>query len=459
MTTPILLNRIEKVGLVNICKARKLSTNLIKYFDEFFENKSLLIDNHLKEKINGTAWLFAKKKPDDWFLPWFTDNEKNEIQIFKPSDLFGDEAQLLVGSIYPLFESKSCKKFMTGSNLELNHVINQMNHLISCFDSTCENQTKTSANDLAKLSLKLVFEAFNRFFVLYSGLNSIKVDSKERVKRLIEINKKLPLQWILNLDKGIRFVGVDSCAFNVQNPTAPDLILLNKNTLYEKMGVSSNFSLEHLQARIINLKNNYSDQPLNKPDQNYLVKIIQEMIHVAKNILHLDLVQWVNSLKVDKLYLPDEKWILREHKDLCSSKDTQFLVNSDFNLFVLEQTIPAEVFGIKTAKQKIFGNIRVPFGQKENLVLRIQNILSRYSSDMSVFKELVQNSDDAGATEIKFILDTRDFKASKAYEPALCCWHNSIFEESDFKGIISLGKSNFIFLFYKILLSICLKFT
>ena len=81
---------------------------------------------------------------------------------------------------------------------------------------------------------------------------------------------------------------------------------------------------------------------------------------------------------------------------------------------------------------------------------------------MSVFKELVQNADDAGATEIKFILDTRDFKANKAYErlqgPALCCWHNSIFKESDFEGIISLGKSYFFFLFYMILLSLCLKF-
>jgi hypothetical protein len=49
----------------------------------------------------------------------------------------------------------------------------------------------------------------------------------------------------------------------------------------------------------------------------------------------------------------------------------------------------------------------IPFGQKEKLVTRLKNIISAYPRDHSVLNELLQNADDAGATEIHFVLDSR----------------------------------------------------
>ena len=49
----------------------------------------------------------------------------------------------------------------------------------------------------------------------------------------------------------------------------------------------------------------------------------------------------------------------------------------------------------------------VPFGQHEELTLRIQNILSEYPRNITVLKELLQNADDAGATKMYVILDKR----------------------------------------------------
>ena len=40
------------------------------------------------------------------------------------------------------------------------------------------------------------------------------------------------------------------------------------------------------------------------------------------------------------------------------------------------------------------------FGQQEELTTRINRLLEGYSRDASIFKELLQNADDAGATEV-----------------------------------------------------------
>jgi len=60
---------------------------------------------------------------------------------------------------------------------------------------------------------------------------------------------------------------------------------------------------------------------------------------------------------------------------------------------------------------------------------------------------LIQNADDAGATEIAFILDTRQLKTDKTFGdcfnklqgPAILCWNNATFSDCDLKGITSLG--------------------
>ena len=70
-------------------------------------------------------------------------------------------------------------------------------------------------------------------------------------------------------------------------------------------------------------------------------------------------------------------------------------------------------------------------------------------------QELIQNADDAEATEVKFVLDYRDLPAlapnlvdSHAHSllsnfrgPALLAYNNAVFTESDWEGIQSLQQS------------------
>lgn len=89
------------------------------------------------------------------------------------------------------------------------------------------------------------------------------------------------------------------------------------------------------------------------------------------------------------------------------------------------------------------------FGQKVDLTARIREILRDYPEGTSIFKELVQNADDAGASTITFVLDCRQHGTATVWAPemeqfqgpALLVHNNSIFTKRDFESIQSIGSS------------------
>ena len=89
------------------------------------------------------------------------------------------------------------------------------------------------------------------------------------------------------------------------------------------------------------------------------------------------------------------------------------------------------------------------YGQSEELTERIRNLLDGYKDGLAIFKEAIQNADDAGANVVKICYDKRKLKHLKsklldkcfasAQGPALLFYNDSIFTENDFKAIIKLG--------------------
>ena len=92
------------------------------------------------------------------------------------------------------------------------------------------------------------------------------------------------------------------------------------------------------------------------------------------------------------------------------------------------------------------------FGQHEPLTTRIHNILKNYKDGFAVPKELIQNADDAGASEVKFLYDSRKNRESvttlfdpgmeECQGPALWAYNNAKFTDEDFKNIIRLGSGS-----------------
>jgi len=75
------------------------------------------------------------------------------------------------------------------------------------------------------------------------------------------------------------------------------------------------------------------------------------------------------------------------------------------------------------------------------------NIYYVHATSSDIFKELLQNADDAGATEVKFLIDWRQHPKSslladelQAWQgPALLAYNNSVFSDQDFQHICELA--------------------
>ncbi|XP_070559636.1 sacsin-like isoform X2 [Ptychodera flava] len=83
------------------------------------------------------------------------------------------------------------------------------------------------------------------------------------------------------------------------------------------------------------------------------------------------------------------------------------------------------------------------------LITYLKDILEKYPEGGQIIKEIIQNADDAHATEVKFLLDTKQHGSDSLWAPnsaefqgaALYCYNNAVFSEDDWNGIQSVQQS------------------
>ena len=161
------------------------------------------------------------------------------------------------------------------------------------------------------------------------------------------------------------------------------------------------------------------------------------------------------STFLDRMYLPDQSRMLRPLNDLCYN-DVDWLPE-DPNIHYVNADISkphAINLGVKSRRliqlaksENLDKSNWGDFGQYENLITRIKHLVDGYSEPFDVFKEMIQNADDAGATEIELILDKRRHNAEKTISekwkllqgPALIVVNNGRFTKEDLEGIQKLG--------------------
>jgi len=88
------------------------------------------------------------------------------------------------------------------------------------------------------------------------------------------------------------------------------------------------------------------------------------------------------------------------------------------------------------------------FGQRQPITTAIKTICLYYPPN-TCLRELLQNADDAGATEIEYVLDAKTYadepllnEGLRDYQgPALLARNNSVFRDEDFRSLSSIGDS------------------
>ena len=91
----------------------------------------------------------------------------------------------------------------------------------------------------------------------------------------------------------------------------------------------------------------------------------------------------------------------------------------------------------------------IEFGQTQPIHVAIRNLIHDYPRDEGILKELIQNADDGGATEVRFVLDLSDRGQvagpvtawSEFGAPGILAINNAPFTPRDLERIQSLGDS------------------
>ena len=210
--------------------------------------------------------------------------------------------------------------------------------------------------------------------------------------------------------------------------------------LMEKLGAHGKFSAQTYSEALCRMNN------VIIPD-----KLAAQVIEILKYLQHLGPEYCTGSICIPtsqrKMDFPDK---------MCFGEETDCLPG--FEAQFCHQDIPpalAKAFHVRTLRQleldHVSNNVVLkPFGQYEKLTNRLAGIVQDYSSDLDIFKEMLQNADDAGATECDFIFDQRNLTTENLVDdgwenlqgPSLVVFNNAPFTTQDIVGLQCLGEGS-----------------
>ena len=232
-------------------------------------------------------------------------------------------------------------------------------------------------------------------------------------------------------------------------PSASDFISFHN--LYKAIGVKNDFEWTDYADALREMKADYGENPL---ERSHIQTALALLRCICRQI-ERDKIEVEDTSMKEDIYIPDDKGILQKCSEMCYI-NCQWLQSTD-EMKLTHEDIPhsiAKKLGMKTAREdtltRYSNALGMDFGQSEKLTNRLRRILTGYPKGITILKELLQNADDAGATEIHIILDPRQHKTQRVFKesweplqgPSLLVYNNKPFTEADMKGIQNLGEGS-----------------
>ena len=399
-------------------------------------------DASQKERLQNASFLPVLQKPYNYPLDW----HKPSSPFMSASKLHEEQHKYLVGSIHPLFD-ESCLG-VDGPSYRVKSLLGIGNKLLKVEDVV--KQVRAVVAKVNPVQADTICHGIYRYFNSLVTENDNNLDSAISAELISCIEELKSIAFVLINGK---FLRCDQLAFECKRrgghylyAVSPNLI--QYNSLLRACGVKESFTFYDYVKVVETLKEIHEDEPLPDADATIAEEILKAMVSLANS----------DDSNTDRVLALDSNKRLRPISELTyndmswSDFDT---TNEELNFThkgITEHE--AKALGIRTLRQIQLSTcssghgFESQFGQKEELTNRLKGILREYSHKADVLKELLQNADDAGATEIHIVYDPRKHESAKIVgtswkpmhsSPAICVYNNEPFTDADIEGIQNVG--------------------
>ena len=390
------------------------------------------------QRLLQAKFLPVLKKPENFPLPWKGDALQGKQQVLlSPKEVFLQDKKYLVCCSEPLVgislprNVEKCLKLDT-KDASLSHVTQQ----IQCAMSTNVNLLNVTKYQEVT---RICHEAY-KYLNKTVGINGDECMKFLHGKNFILVER--------------RFLSAREVAFELTADCAPYLYRLPQQLtdtfpeMMEAAGVKEVFDEKDYISSLQKIKSQFEETKLDEQTLQVSVNLTLQLSEVMN-------VSEMNPSQVQKetVFLPDSKGVMRAVSDLCIRNCPW--IGDEPDVHYVNDRIPwptCQLVGVKTRREEALQShaIGLPCGQTEKLANRLRRILTEYPCEKEILKELVQNADDAQATEICFIKDPRYHPKERIFEdswqplqgPALCVYNNKPFTKADIDGIQNLGEGS-----------------
>ena len=438
----LLEERADSVSILNE-ESSKEALERAKALINLLERKLHLgtkdkVPEEIPKNLLQIKFLPAASKPEGFPLFWKGGNLRPEkrAQLVSAKEGYLQSMKYLVCCSEPivdLYVPSNVEKFLQlDKNVTLQHIVTQLDFA---------SRTDFSLNSDQFETVKVVcLEAYKN---LQAALNKEQIDENQ-VKTIFQ-DKKFILV-------GREFVDTKHVAFELPVDCCPYLYKLRDDlakpfgSLMKSAGVKEFYEASDFVTSLEEMKRQFEDSALKG-------KNIQVAVHLACQLGECLTDCDVDDGKQQTIYVPDSQGIMQPASKLCI-QDCLW-ISDETDVCYANSMIPHPIcltLGVKTRRAEALSRFAfgIPFGQKEKLTNRLQRLLQAYPCEKEILKELLQNADDAEATEICFIKDPRQHPDERVFEdswkplqgPALCVYNNKPFTEADIKGIQNLGEGS-----------------
>ncbi|KAL9966873.1 hypothetical protein ACROYT_G025009 [Oculina patagonica] len=438
--------RAQSISMLNRCSSEAALTRIKALVDHLDRKRgdgsSVSVDDY--NKILQAKFLPVLRKPEKFPLPWKGDELQTgtERLLLSPMECYLKSEKYLVCCTEPILDlliPTGVEQFL---HLDQNQATVQ--HVTTQLDIA--SSANTDSQDVLEFKhLKEVCMSAYRYF--QRALNNKNI-AEEQVREIFHGKK-----FILSDEE---FVYTEQVAFRLAVDCSPYLYQLPQDfarsfdDLMKKVGVKVAFEDNDFISCLKKIKQTFGETELDD-------KKLQVAVNVAVQLGNCLILPEDDCAQIqgnqESFYLPDSQGIMQSVGKLCM-RDCPWLPD-ELGVHFVNDMIPPKTsgqLGIKTRREEALLHFSsgIPFGQREKLTNRLKRILTAYPCEKEILKELLQNADDAQATEIYFIKDPRKHQDERVFAdswkplqgPALCVYNNKPFTEADIVGIQSLGEGS-----------------